>query len=252
MLEIGIIVCLAAVLFLVLHNFPKTAENESDNTSDNIMVDEKKSVGFLKNIFKKKPKDISNEIKEAVVSGQEKVIAPSQAEIVKEKYQESDPEIAQLLHEADIALEKSDLREAEDLAINAISKDKKCAPAYDIIGTVAMLRGSFDEAKQAYKTALKCNPELGSAYFGLGQICLRDENYTDAIENMQRSVVLDRSHADWYAELGKAYMEVRQFAKAAKALKRATSLDIDNKSYKELAAEAEEKQRAHASAYRIR
>ncbi|MCL5410895.1 MAG: tetratricopeptide repeat protein [Patescibacteria group bacterium] len=249
MLEIVIIICLAVVLFLILHNFPKTTEGGMES---NIMLQEKKSSGFFRNLLKKKPKDTSDAIKQAIINGQEKIIAPSETEMVQEKYRESNPEIAQLLHDADIALEKSDLREAEDAAINALSKDKKCAQAYDIIGRVAMLRGAFDEAKEAYKTALKCDHELGSAYFGLGQICLRDENYTDAIENMQRSVVLDRSHADWYAELGKAYMEVRQFAKAAKALKRATSLDIDNKSYKELAAEAEEKQRAHASAYRMR
>jgi len=248
LLEIGIIICLAVVLFLILHNFPKTAES----TEGPPMKQEQKSLGFLKNMFKKKPRDASDAIKQAIVDGQEKIIAPSETETVKEKYHESDPEVAQLLHEAEIALEKSDLREAEDLAINALSKDKKCAQAYDIVGKVAMLRGSFDEAKEAYKTALKCDPELGSAYFGLGQICLRDENLTDAIENMQRSVVLDRSHADWYAELGQTYMEVRQFAKAAKALKRATSLDIDNRAYKELSAEAEEKQRAHAHAYRMR
>jgi len=248
LLEVGIIICLAVVLFLILHNFPKTAEGGESS----VMPKENKLNGFIKKLFTKKEKNISDSIKQAIVDGQDKIIAPSQTEEVKEKYQESDPEIAQLLHEADIALEKSDLREAEDSAIDALSKDKKCSQAYDIIGRVAMLRGSFDEAKEAYKTALKCNPELGSAYFGLGQIFLKDENHTKAIENMQRAVVLDRSHADWYAELGQAYMEVRQFAKAAKALKRATSLDIDNKSYKELSAEAEEKQRAHASAYRIR
>lgn len=248
MLEIGIIICLAAVLFLTLHNFPKTADGGENFT----MRKEKKSYNFIKRLFLREPKDASDAIKQAIIDGQEKIIAPSETELVKEKYKESNPEVAQLLHDADIALEKSDLREAEDLAIGALSKEKKCAHAYDVIGKVAMLRGAFDEAKEAYKTALKCDPELGSAYFGMGQICLRDENYTQAIENMQRSVVLDRSHADWYAELGKAYMEVRQFAKAAKALKRATSLDIDNKSYKELAAEAEEKQRAHASAYRMR
>jgi tetratricopeptide (TPR) repeat protein len=248
LLEVGIIISLAAVLFLILHNFPKTAEGEPDK----IVLQEKKMFKLFDGLFKKKPKDPSDAIKQAITVGQEKIIAPSETETVKEKYNESDPEIAQLLYDADIALEKSDLREAEDSALNVLSKDKKCAHAYGVIGKVAMLRGSFDEAKQAYKAALKCDSELGDAYFGLGQISLRDENYTKAIENMQHAVVLDRSHADWYAELGQAYMEVRQFAKAAKALKRATSLDIDNKSYKELAAEAEEKQRAHASAYRIR
>jgi cytochrome c-type biogenesis protein CcmH/NrfG len=69
---------------------------------------------------------------------------------------------------------------------------------------------------------------------------------------LQKAVNLDRGIALWYAELGKAYMQVRQFAKATKALKRAASLDIDNKEYKELASEAEDKQRAHSTVYRYK
>jgi Flp pilus assembly protein TadD len=79
---------------------------------------------------------------------------------------------------------------------------------------------------------------------------LRDENLSDGVEYLQKAVTIDRGNAEWYFELGKAFMGVRQFAKAAKALKRAASLDMENKEYKELASEAEDKQRSHAGIYR--
>jgi tetratricopeptide (TPR) repeat protein len=209
-----------------------------------------KSPSFLSKIFAKKSH--VSEIEKAINKGNENITAPSETEEAKEKYDEKDPEVAQFLREADIALEKNDLRVAEELAINALSADKRCARAYEMVGRVAMLRGSFEEARESYKTALKCNPELAEAYFGIGQIDLKNENFTDAIVNLQRAVILDRSNAVWYGELGETYLTVRQYAKAAKALKRATSLDIDNKRYKELAAEAEEKQRAHSAVYRVK
>ena len=46
-------------------------------------------------------------------------------------------------------------------------------------------------------------------------------------------------------------MEIRQFAKASKALKRAAQLDIDNKEYRNLAFLAEEKQKTHTRAFRV-
>lgn len=246
MLEVGIIICLAIVLFLVLHNFPKT--KEEGITSE---YKDKKN-NFWSRFAMRKKQNNSETIQKAIDNAKEAIIPPSETETAQLKFREDDPEVADFLYQADQALEKSDLREAEEKAIEAISKNKKCGKAYEIIGVIAMQRGSFDEAKESFKTAIKCDPEIGGAYFGLGQIDLKNENFTEAIENLQRAVALDRSRADWYCELGKAYMEVRQFAKAAKALKRATSLDIDSKEYKELAAEAEEKQRAHAAAFRTK
>ncbi len=245
MLEVGIIICLAIVLFLILHNFPGTKEEGEIG----VQTREKKPSIWNKISYKKK-RNNAVAIQKAIDDAKEEIIAPSETETAQIKFKEDDPEVAEFLYEAESAMEKSDLREAEEKAISALSKNKKCGKAYEIIGTVAMQRGSFDEARESFKTAIKCDPEIGEAYFGLGEIDLKTENFTESIENLQRAVALDRGRADWYCELGKAYTEVRQFAKAAKALKRAASLDIDNKEYKELAAEAEEKQRAHAAAFR--
>lgn len=247
MLEIGIIICLAGVLFLALKNFSKT-NVELDATTTSEGKGKKDWFALFRKFSVKKAKP--EKIGEAILDDQDDVVAPSEIKNAQKVYMTDNPEVAKLLLEAEDFLEKNDLREAEELAISAISIEKKCSEAYVVVGKVAAVRGAFEDSKEAFKTALKCNAESGEAFFGLGQLELRNENYSSAIEYLQKAVNISRGEPVWCATLGKAYMEVRQFARAAKALKRAASLDIDNKEYKELASEAEDKQRAHASVFR--
>lgn len=254
MLEIGILVCLAVIFFLALKNFSKTKENfivPGPSDEPKLEASNMKKSIFSK-LFKKKTPEDREDIIAVLEEDKYKIVAPAEVNEAQKAYNEADPEIAKTLYEADMAIARGDLREAEDLALDAILKDKKCAHSYVIIGKVAYSRGSFDDAKEAYKTALKSDSETAEAYYGLGQIELKDENFSEALLNLQKAVNIDRGVAEWYAELGKAYMQVRQFARATKALKRAASLDIDNREYKELASEAEDKQRAHSSVYRFK
>ncbi|MEK9156033.1 MAG: tetratricopeptide repeat protein [Patescibacteria group bacterium] len=243
MIEILIVICLALALFLMLRHFPQT---KVDGPNSGVRV-----AGLWQKVFRVK-RDNIEEIQREIIRGQEKIVAPSEIDLARQRYLENDPEIAQLLYESDKALQAQDLREAESLALQAIVRDKKCSQAYVIVGRVAQLRGAFDDAREAYKTAVKCNPENGEAYFGLGQLDLKDENKSGTIDNFHKAVNLDRGRADWHAALGKAYMEVRQFAKAAKSLKRAAALDMENKEYRVLASQAEDKQRSHSQAFRVR
>lgn len=254
MLEIAIIICLAIIFFLVLRNFPKTGDSldASGEAVPDIKGSKIMKESIFSKIFSKKPAEDRADIMAVIQKDNSKIIAPFEINEAQKAYKESDPEIAKMLYEADLALSRGDLREAEDLALQAIVKDKKCAHSYVLIGKVAFSRGAFDDAKESFKAALKCDIETAEAHFGLGQIELKDENFSEALMSLQKAVNLNRGVAEWYAELGRAYMQVRQFAKATKALKRAASLDIDNKEYKELASEAEDKQRAHSTVYRFK
>lgn len=185
-----------------------------------------------------------------ISKGQEKIVAPAEISTAKRSYLEEDSEVARLLLQAEDALVENDLRSAEEFAIEILGKNKKCAQAYVIMGKIAFSRGSYPDAKESYRVALRCNKELAEAYFGLGELGLREENYTVAIENLQKAVNINRSIAEWHSILGRAFMEVRQFAKAVKAFKKAANLDIDNKEYKDLASQAEAKLRTHSSVYR--
>lgn len=237
MLEVIIILCVAGALFLLLRHYP-------DAKSLKFPVSREALNQFIGR-FKFKGKNIHKEIAEEIARGQDDIISPKELEDAAINFDE-DPELARILVQADKLHAEGDLRGSEDKALEAIGKNKKCAKAYALIGNIASSRGQFSEAEEAYKAALKCNTDFAEAYFGLGQLELRSENYTEATEHLAKCVALDKNHPDWYAELGRAYMEIRQYAKAAKALKRATSMDMDNKAYRDLADEAEEKQKSHA------
>lgn len=255
MLELIIIICLATALFMLLRHYPEAKEG---NGSFKFQTQKFKSMfSSISKIRSKISVDsvviprFPKGIKEKSFAGEQKneeiVVKPAAPE---KKYTNLAPDLAELIIKAEEAFARNDLREAEDSSVEAISKDKRCPYAYTVIGKVAFSRGQFQDAKEAFKVALKCKKELPEATFYLGRIELTEGNLSEAIDHLQKAIIFDRDNADWYAELGKAYMEVRQFGKAAKVLKRASALDIDNKSYRDLASEAEEKQRSHSSYFR--
>ena len=240
MYEIIIIICLAIALYLLLRHYPAASNGITFNSAKFREL----VARFPK--FKYRKKLTESEVREIVETQNQMIVAPAITEEAGASYREPDEELAKKLFQADEAFAANDLRLAEDLSLEVIGANKKSAFAYVIYGKVSYSRGQFEEAREAFKVALKCDKEIGEAYYWLGLIELRDENMSPAIESLQKCIALEKGHPEWYAELGKAYMEVRQYAKAAKALKRAASLDIDNKEYRDLATEAEEKQKTHS------
>jgi len=252
LLESAIIVILAAAFFLVLRHYPEVSESKISFWKDW----QKKLILGTKSFMAQRKKRQIEKIKQEISRPEPEITFDNVNKLpelsIQQKYSKLPPELVRILCSADEALINNDLREAEDKAIEAITKDKRCAGAYVIIGKVAFSRGEFDDSKEAYKTALKCDADQAEAYYGLGQINHREENYQECIDNYSNALNLEKSRADWYADFGNAYMEIRQFAKAAKAFKKASSIDIENREYKDLASEAEEKQRAHASVARMK
>lgn len=249
MLEIGIIVTIALILFLLLRNYPKTALGGEASKSDFLVEKNsgkmKPMTSFFSKLIDRRREKAEEEIKQAIVSDQDDLVSPKEIEDAKKSFYTKDSEIAKILHEADEALKAGDLRFAEDKSIEALARDKRCDQAYVFIAEVAMRKDNIEDAIEACKTALKCNRDNGFAHAILGEAYYKNEKYSEAIEHYQRAVNIDRNLAAWQAGLGKAYLEVRQYSKASKALRRASSLDIDNKEYKKLAGEAEDKQRSH-------
>ena len=252
MLESAIIVILAAAFFLVLRHYPEVSEKKNPFWKDW----QKRLFLATKTFIAQKKKRQIERIKQEISRPEAELTIDNISRLpelsIQQKYTNFPPELVRILCAADEALIANDLREAEDKAIEVITKDKRCAGAYIIIGKVAFSRGEFDDAREAFKTALKCDGEQAEAYYGLGQINHREENYHECIDNYSNALNLEKGKADWYAGFGQVYMEIRQFAKAAKAFKKAAAIDIENREYKDLATEAEEKQRAHASVARMK
>lgn len=249
MLEVGIIICIAAIIILLLRKYP-------GNRPSLIAKPAKKKVNMpslhVNRLFARKRHIEEDEIRESLEEDQQQIVSPREIEEAKQEFDAEDPEIAKLLRAADEAIRTQDYNTAEEKAIEVLSLDQRCDQAYSFVAYVALKRGELENAAVAAKTALKCNPESAEAYAVIGEIDLTREKYTEAIDNLLKAVMQNRNKASWYGLLGQAYMEVRQFAKSAKAFKRAASLDLDNREYRRLASIAEEKQQSHSRVFRAK
>jgi len=234
MLEIAIIVCVAAVFIIVTVRFPRT-KNSSSLKSDNSFLDEDKVLEAKKILNEKSPDELPT-------------VMPAGIE-PEDELDAYDEELSKILKSAREKIENGKYISAESLLIDAICKNKKCSWAYEKLGEIYLIMGkNLADATESFKMATKISPDDDKAWFGLGQIYFSESQFNKSIEALQKAVNISRTNAEYLATLGRAYMEVRQYGKASKSLKRAASLDISNKEYKDLASIAEDKHREHSKA----
>lgn len=233
MLEIGILLTVAAIFIFLAVRFPKTKDFQFKKTSevknDKTIIEAKKILAERQN----REPDYSH--------------VPEKQIEINDDLDSYEPELSALLKLARDKIENGKYTTAEGLLVDAICKDSKCAWAYEQLGVIYLTIGkNISDAKESFAMAIKLNPEGAESWFGLGKILLSEGQTNNAIDHLQKATMIDRNNSEYQAELGKAYLEIRQFGKASKALKRAASLDISNPDYKQLASIAEDKHREHS------
>jgi tetratricopeptide (TPR) repeat protein len=86
----------------------------------------------------------------------------------------------------------------------------------------------FDLARRELKLVLN-NPQTSStAKLFLGRLANREENYAEAIAELQEAIRENPSLADAYAELGLAYRKRKQYVNAEDSLLKALQINPDN------------------------
>ena len=246
MLEIAIIITVSLLIILLLKNYPK-GYDEMTMSGGN---ESKMKIKFISKLFENRRLRVEEQIKQSLNNGMTETVSPKEVSNAQDDFGAKDPEIARLLFEANEALIKEDYSEVEKKSLEAISKDKKCDQAYAFIAQIALKKGDLSDSLEAAETSIKCNSDNALAHYVLGEVYFQTEKYNDSIDHYTKATHLSRTNAEWLAGLGKAFLEVRQFSKAAKALKRASMLDINNEEYKKLAVESEEKQKSHSRVFR--
>jgi len=166
--------------------------------------------------------------------------------VPEEKVSSTDPEVTQLVEEADICFRKGETKAAENLYLKAAAKDPRCSKAYGRLGVIYLEQGdAYPDAEEALRQALKVDPQNGYALNNLGLALYHQDKYADAIRQFEMAVRLDDLNASRHANLGMAYLAMRQYAKAESAFKKALKLDPAEMEYKDLLAESIEKKNAH-------
>ena len=236
MLEITILVCFVAIFIILSVRFPKTEDFlffRKKEEKDDIAIREAKMILDQRHI--------KNGV-EAISQEEEPVTIEPVDEL--DCY---DKELSALLKLAREKINEGKFSSAEGFLIDAICRDSKCAWAYERLGSIYLEMGkNFQDAEESFSTALKIDRNNDKSWYGLGQIYFLQGQISKAINCYSKAVNILRADAHYQAALGRAYMEVRQYGKAAKALKRASSLDISNQEYKNLASLAEDKHREHS------
>ena len=165
-------------------------------------------------------------------------------------YQPSE-EVAAILSEADVHFRKGEVKAAEDLYLKAAAKDPRCSKAYSRLGVIYLEHGdNWSDAEEAFRQALKFDPENGFILNNLGLVLYHQDKYADAIRNFEAAVRFDEHNAARQANLGMGYMAIRQYAKAESSFKKALKLAPNELEYKDLLNESIEKKRAHKTMVR--
>lgn len=158
----------------------------------------------------------------------------------------SNPEVLELLEQADVCFRKGELDAAEQHYLKAAAKDPRCSKAYSRLGVIYLETGEdWQDAEEAFRQALKYESDNGYVLNNLGLVLYHQDRYADAIRQFELAVRQDEHNATRHSNLGKAYMAMRQYAKAESSFKKALKLAPNEMEHKDLLEEAIEKKQAH-------
>lgn len=84
---------------------------------------------------------------------------------------------------------------------------------------IAWRQGHFQESAQAYRQALKVQPELALAHYGLGLALARLQKYQEAVTSFQAAIRYEPEWARAHKDLGVAYLKLKRWPQAVEAFK---------------------------------
>jgi tetratricopeptide (TPR) repeat protein len=176
-----------------------------------------------------------------------------------------DPEAADHLVKARQQLEEGTLRPALSHTDSALAIDSTAADVHFLRGRIFTQLSRYEEAENAYKTALSINPEHQGAWFNIGNNYFRrrrfrealnyyhreEENYPSpslyvhmaqsygnldradsAIYAYKQALAQDSSYAPAHVWLGQLYKDQGDYQRALEHTRRALTLDSTNLQYR--------------------
>lgn len=126
-----------------------------------------------------------------------------------------------------VRAEMEDLAQAELTA--ALQKDPRLPQANLLLAQAALFRGRLDEAIALFGREIEINPGSAMAFYGMGDAWVRQLQWDNALDALQRSVWLNPYFSGPYILMGKAYQAKGDRAAAEGMLRRAIGYDPNNK-----------------------
>lgn len=129
-----------------------------------------------------------------------------------------------LFKKAEDAVAKNDYDQAISFLTQLVASDKADYQAQTILGTLLASKGKYDEAEQAYLSALSAKPTFAPALLDFGRLRLRQKKFSDAIDQLTRLVGLQPDSGEGNLLLGDAYAQMNRTSEAIPYLHSAANL----------------------------
>ncbi|HEX6186595.1 MAG TPA: tetratricopeptide repeat protein [Pyrinomonadaceae bacterium] len=129
-----------------------------------------------------------------------------------------------LFRKAEDAVVEKNYDQAISLLKQMVASDKADYQAQTILGTLLGSQGKYDEAEQAYLSALSAKPTFAPALLDFGRLRLKQKRFADAVEPLTKLVELEPDSGEANLLLGDAYAQMDQRPKAIPHLNSAASL----------------------------
>jgi Flp pilus assembly protein TadD len=128
-----------------------------------------------------------------------------------------------------IAFRERDFSQAETLFTEAIGRNRQSPHLRHLLGEVQRALGDHESAAAAYRQALKLDPTLSSAYFGLALALRALGRPHDAVTYLERYLRREPAHgAEGHNELGLAFKEMGKLDLALEHFRTALKIRPDH------------------------
>lgn len=110
----------------------------------------------------------------------------------------------------------------------AIEKNPDNPKPYSVLGRYQELDGSYKEAENNYKKALKIDDKHAVSHFRLGRyLCSQHRPNVEGLEHLKKAVELEPEVPEFLEELGMEYKRIEEFSDSADMLERLSVLQPD-------------------------
>jgi predicted Zn-dependent protease len=124
---------------------------------------------------------------------------------------------------------RRELREQAGVAaVKALELNPRLPLAHELLGEVALAKGDLLGAIHELKAERTINPLEGGLYDRLGDAYLRNEQFTDAQQALDRAVLLEPNSTGPYILLGRTFLKLNQPIEALHYLVHAAQMDPSN------------------------
>lgn len=252
-----IVVCAAVIAVILGRKFPRVANLDVNNLSEEKILQKKKE------IIIKRVEERGNRLRENVkktlrplgrVWGDaqtrfrsyfakvETLLRHEQSVKAREQRADQDPQereikLSHLVQEAEQYLKLGDFEKAENLFISAVKVDPKAASAYRGLGDTYAAKNSLEEARQTYRFLLQLEPDDDSVLVKLAEIAESQGDLEEAIGYYQQAVLLNDSFSPRYYHIAELLLRVNQPKTAREAIVAAAELEPQNPKYLDLMTE---------------